>query len=448
MEIRQEIKNAIRECGYETLTPVQEAVIPLYEDTKDISVQASTGSGKTAAYLIPLLNRIDKNDAGIRALIISPTRELAMQIRDVTASLSVYTGIRHACIIGGMDQRKQENTLKGHPQILICTPGRLLDLIRQDRVDLSSVLEVVLDEADQLLENGQLSEAHEILKLTPSARVSLYSATMHEKFQEILKEDHHSVVMEEEPALNTSIDACYIRTDNKENTLRQYLKYTDIRSCIVFLNHKNDAAKLAKVLKQAGLLAAPFSSYYDEKKRLRTIRELKEGTVRILISTDAGARGLDIPELSHIIHFDLPLNVDTYIHRSGRTAHQNNTGTSVALLSSEDEATPCGRYILQENREIFLEKKRTYDLTSPIRKEETKTPDVTKILIRAGRKDKIRPKDVIGALCTVYAFEELGALEIQDNYSTVVLLKKEEELSIPDSITIKGKKRKVERAVR
>jgi superfamily II DNA/RNA helicase len=242
--------------------------------------------------------------------------------------------------------------------------------------------------------------------------------------------------------INNAIETYYVKTADKRKELLHLLKTLPITTAIVFTNYKNDANDLANLCQQSHILASAFSSFFEERKRIQILKAFEEGKIRVLIATDAAARGLDITEVSHIIHYDIPMNIETWIHRSGRTAHQGNNGITITIFDEKEPIKEVGQYIL-DNSTFYPERPGSTDLSVPYAKTSVKTTDTMELIIRAGRKDKIRPGDLIGALCTVYKFEEIGVLEIQDTYSTVTILK--QDLStLPASLSIKGRKRKIE----
>ncbi len=434
-----EVSRALQEIGYLPLLPIQKEVIPHIENNEHLFIQAKTGSGKTASYLIPLLSHCK------RSLIIAPTRELALQIETEALRIASYTKIHSACLIGGIDYTKQENRLRAKPELIIATAGRLLDLSSQNKIDFSRLETVVLDEADQIIHTGQYEDVKKVLDqiLQPIQLICL-SATWEERLSQYLPESYVTLQFDEN-RVNEDIVLCHIQTEEKTKTLRKLLQNEPIQKAIIFVNHKSDALYLEKKFLHENILCASFSSAQDENKRIRTIRDFTEGKIRILISTDAGARGLDIPDLSHIIHYDLPFDKETYIHRSGRTAHQQNQGISIAFLNQEEAETETGKYILSQSIPFVFTSKNGNNLTVPLAQTKKKSTNTQTILIRAGRKDKIRRGDIVGSLCAILPFEKIGTIEIQDHYSLVTILDEETTLLQKiNPLTIKGKKRKVE----
>ena len=440
--MKKELIQTLEELGIHELLEIQKKAIPLIEEGKDVFVKSPTGSGKTFAYLIPAIDRIDRNEMYTKVLIIVPTRELALQVADNAKRLSVRTGNHVVTLIGGMDISRQMNALRHRPQILIGTPGRIVDLLHQDCIDLSELSLLIFDEADQIISTGQSEETEEIRNFIPDVQTVCLSATENELTDKLFPGNCEFINMGAQSSINTSIETYYVMTSDRRKELIHLLKTLPITTAIVFTNFKNDANDLSNMCQQNHILASAFSSFFEERKRIQILRQFKEGKIRVLIATDAAARGLDITDVSHIIHYDVPVNTETWIHRSGRTAHQGNEGMTITIFDKDEQPNEVGQYIL-DNSALYTGKSEPQDLSKPYQKEAQKTTDTMELIIRAGRKDKIRPGDLIGALCTVYKFEEIGVLEIQDTYSTVTILKKDLS-SIPASLQIKGRKRKIE----
>ncbi len=444
MQMKNTLQKALTQLGYTSFYPIQEKCFPILDSGKSLYAQAETGSGKTLAYLLPALNNIDESFKDIQVLIIAPTRELALQIGSNVEKLTVFTNIHTVTCIGGIDIRKQENQLRHKPQIAIGTPGRILDLMDQEMIHFDCVKMIILDEADQVIATGQRNETERILT-GHECQMAVFSATLNQDVKSFIPTEQVEEVILNPTKLNHKITSYYYPCDSKFNGLKQILKHTAITSGIIFVNHRSDALDLAKRLQDMHYRAAAFSAQFDERKRISIIKQFKTGQLRLLVATDAAARGLDLPELSHIIHYDIPIDEETYIHRSGRTAHQNNEGITITLIDGKEENEILSNKIQKQSEKYIFDTEVHSDLHKKIVKEKGNTTDVTKILIRAGRKDKIRPGDIIGALCTVLPFEEIGKLEIQDRYSTVVILKKDRNIIKKlDGISIKGKKRKIE----
>ena len=439
--LREEIIQGIRSLGYTSLLPVQQKVIPAVLEGHDCLIQAETGAGKTAAFLIPVLNNTEPFSTYTQALIIAPTRELAVQIYETASKLAAFSKIHVICVIGGMDQAKQENALRNHPDVIIGTPGRLADLVRQDLIDLSHLHYLVIDEADQIVTTGQAQEYAFLRKFMPDVTAICASATMNDAVISYVKEDHLSFVFNESEALNQKISEYYLIAEDKKAALLSVLRHLPITKGIVFANTKTTVSSLSKLLKDNNVLSSSFSSADEEKKRLRTIKAFRNGNIRILCASDAAARGLDIRDVSHIIHFDPPFDAEIYIHRSGRSAHQQNEGMTISLLTQQEADV----FIPSQAQPLVLDTEFINDLSFPLQKKTETDSHSCTILIRAGRKEKIRPGDIAGALSSVLDFKDIGTIEIQDNYSSAVILNHDPSvISLLQSLSVKGKKRKVE----
>lgn len=436
--IPENIMHAIHDAGYHTLRPVQTQCIPLLLEGKSIAVQAHTGSGKTAAFLIPSLSMANEDAQYPEVLILSPTRELALQTGNLAKQFSLYTRIHTAVCIGGIDIEKQINALKMKPALVVGTPGRIVDLLHQNRLDLSKLKLLVMDEADQLISTGQKKETEEILSNIQCPR-ALFSATLKEDVLSFLPKNYEHIVLDEQK-VSDNIKTWYIETEDKQKTVLEVLSHTDIKTCIIFVHYRSTATKLSAFLQKKHILSEAFSSDKEERERIRILKDFEKGMIRVLCATDAAARGLDLTHVSHIIHYDPSIDEETYIHRSGRSGHQGQAGTVISLLTDEDEPQTI-QYIKSETEPFSLSYGNNFDLSKPLEKT-IQERNYTKLLIKAGRSDKLRPKDIIGALCTIIPFEDIGTLEIQDHYSTVIIKKR---ITLQEhSLSIKGKKRKIE----
>lgn len=439
IHLKKELTSVLEDLNWLPLKPVQSETIPRILAGDSLLVQAETGAGKTAAYLLAILEQCRPfKDAGY-ALIIAPTRELALQIRENADLLSSRLSIHTALLIGGVDPDVQEAELKRYPQIIIGTPGRVLYMLENNRLDLSSLKILIADEADLIFATGQMQEFQKILDyIHPSVQTVCFSATISDTVRSFIKAPYQELILDQ-TAVSQRITSFYLITDDPFASLLRILKEQPVENAVVFVNHRSDTEELAAKLKKHGYLAEAFSAYQDEKTRLRMIRRFKTGTIRILTATDAAARGLDIRHLTHSIHYDLPADSDTLIHRSGRSGHQGQTGTSILLIREEETSLPLMREIRQTARPLLEGSGNPYDLTVPMEKEAEPAADVITLRINAGKDDKLRPKDIAGAFSQLLPFEKIGRIVIRDHDSTVILL---EPIDLQE-ITIKGKKRKI-----
>ena len=434
--MNENISKIFETTGFTEMSEVQKQSIPAIAEGKNLFIQAKTGAGKTYAYLIPSVACVDPQSNDTQVLIIAPTRELAVQIGESAERICPHFNVHPVVCIGGLDIDRQINALRHRPHIIIGTPGRLNDLLQQNRIRLNHLRMLIMDEADQIISTGQKEEVLSLLTNVPSGiQMVALSATSHEEVMQFLPDNTEKLILDEN-RVNDRIDVRYVITENRQETLLHLLQHLPITTAIVFTNYKEDANQISELLQNNRILSSAFSSYFEEKKRLSILKQFKEGKIRVLVATDAAARGLDISDVSHIIHYDLPMDVQTFIHRSGRSAHQGDTGMTILMGMDEQQISAYSDTCTP----LSIDETYVCDLSIPYKKQEIQN-NTLKIRIHAGRKEKIRPKDVIGALCTIMDFKDIGTLEIQDTFSSVILLKR--DITLPRRITIKGKSRKL-----
>ncbi len=434
--MNENISKIFETTGFTEMSEVQKQSIPAIAEGKNLFIQAKTGAGKTYAYLIPSVACVDPQSNDTQVLIIAPTRELAVQIGESAERICPHFNVHPVVCIGGLDIERQINALRHRPHIIIGTPGRLNDLLQQERIRLNQLRMMIMDEADQIISTGQKEEVLSLLTNVPSGiQMVALSATSHEEVMQFLPDNTEKLILDEN-RVNDRIDVRYVITENRQETLLHLLQHLPITTAIVFSNYKEDANQISELLQNNNILCSAFSSYFEEKKRLSILKQFKEGKIRVLVATDAAARGLDISDVSHIIHYDLPMDVQTFIHRSGRSAHQGDTGMTILMGMDEQQISAYSDTCTP----LSIDETYVCDLSIPYKKQEIQN-NTLKIRIHAGRKDKIRPRDVIGALCTIMDFNDIGTLEIQDTFSSVILLKR--DITLPQRITIKGKSRKL-----
>ena len=437
--IRPELQETMNHLGYGSLTPVQKESIPLFLEGHDLYVQAGTGAGKTAAFLLPILNQLTPLERKTRALIIAPTRELAFQIKTLSDSFSSYLKIRTACMIGGKKYEHQVNMLRHHPEIITGTAGRLLDLIRQGLIGMDDLKWVVLDEADMLLSLGQRQEVSAIIESLPAGiQTVMYSATMDESLTSLFPGEYRSVVINE-TEVNPHIKQYYIRTDNIYEDLALNLRGLPF-GCIVFFNRQSDCAKAVKILHFNSITAEEYHAGLKQSKREQIIQSFSDRELGIVCATDAAARGLDLPNVGLVVHCGLPFDRETYIHRCGRAAHQGGTAYSILLLNEEEAQSEKGQLLISGCEKLASLSEMDLDPDLPVFQPESALPDFHMYSISAGKRDHIRKADIVGALCELIPFEEIGTIFIDDNYTDVQILS---EKTLPAQIKIKGKIRKI-----
>lgn len=344
------ILKAIEAEGYSHPTPIQEKSIPVLLKGKDLLGCAQTGTGKTAAFAIPILQHIynnqqrSKGKRKIRALIVTPTRELAIQIADSFTTYGKHTGIRNAVIFGGVKQLAQTQSLKQGVEILVATPGRLLDLMGQGYISLKDIQYSVLDEADRMLDMGFIHDIRKIIAELPSSRQSLFfSATMPPDIvklsQKILgNPEKVSVKPEQTTAEKVDQSLYFVSKKDKPKLLLTLLKEENIVSVLIFSRTKHGANKIVKILGKASIVSEAIHSNKSQGARQRALTNFKSGRTKVLIATDIAARGIDVDDLSHVINFDLPNIPETYVHRIGRTGRAGASGIAISFCDMEERA--------------------------------------------------------------------------------------------------------------
>ncbi len=341
------LRRALRDVGYIKPTPIQLQAIPHLLQGKDLLGIAQTGTGKTAAFALPLLQRLDDENSPARprrprSLVLAPTRELALQIHEELTGLGRYTGLRHAFIIGGVGQNPQVRALAQGLDVLVATPGRLLDLAAQRHLDLSEVSVLVLDEADRLLDMGFVRDVKRIVAQTPKTRQSLlFSATMPQEVVTLAREildDPIRVDVSPQQITVKEIDQRVVMVGNgdKQRMLEHLLRDDEVSRAIVFTRTKHGANKVARKLEGAGIGAEAIHGNKSQNARQRALRNFKNGDAWVLVATDIAARGIDIDAVSHVFNYELPHEPESYVHRIGRTGRAGATGAAWSLVDPSE----------------------------------------------------------------------------------------------------------------
>ena len=348
LDLIDPILKALVTEGYTTPTPIQAQSIPLILEERDLLGCAQTGTGKTAAFAIPILQLLYKNKTEergphkIKVLILTPTRELAIQIDESFAAYGKHTGLSHTVIFGGVSQLHQTNILRRGVDILVATPGRLLDLISQGFIDLKFLKIFVLDEADRMLDMGFIHDVKRIITKLPAKRQTLFfSATMPPEIQKLANVLLTNPAYVEVTPASSTVDAIeqslyHVDKQNKPGLLLYLLKDKDIVTALVFTRTKHGADKVVKFLHKNEISAAAIHGNKSQNARQHALSNFKGGNLRVLVATDIAARGIDIDDLSHVINFELPNVPETYVHRIGRTGRAGNTGIAISFCDAEE----------------------------------------------------------------------------------------------------------------
>lgn len=340
--LEPKVLRAITEMGFEESTPIQEKTIPLALEGRDLIGQAQTGTGKTAAFSIPVINKINVTEEKIVALVMCPTRELAIQVAEEISKLGRFKGIRSLPIYGGQDIVKQIRALKKRPQIIIGTPGRLLDHINRKTIRLDDVATVVLDEADEMLDMGFMEDIQSILSLVPeNHHTMLFSATMPPNIQRLgsqfLKNPEHVSVIPKQVSAPL-IQQCYIEVQEKVkfDALSRLIDMEAPELAIVFGRTKRRVDELSEALQKRGYSAEGLHGDLSQNQRDHVMRKFRDGSIDVLVATDVAARGLDVSGVTHVINFDLPQDPESYVHRIGRTGRAGKEGTAYTFVTPRE----------------------------------------------------------------------------------------------------------------
>ena len=340
--LSEPVRAAVRDMGFVTATPIQAQAIPPALDGRDVIGQAHTGSGKTAAFGIPMVERLDPEGPATQALVLCPTRELAVQVQEELARLGSHRGIRSVALYGGESYKRQLDALKQHPHVVVATPGRLLDHCNRRAVRLDGVRIAVLDEADRMLDMGFAPDVERILRQVPQQRQTLlFSATVqdwvHRLAQRYMREPV-SVSFSSRPEVAPNVRQLYLQTTwaDKVDVLARILDQRDVSMALIFVETKRNADILQVQLTRRGYDVAHLHGDLSQRDRDKSMARFKDSHVKYLIATNVAARGLDIDDISHVINYDVPLSPEEYLHRVGRTARAGREGVAVTLITPSE----------------------------------------------------------------------------------------------------------------
>jgi len=346
LNLAPEILRAIAEAGYTEPTPIQTQAIPQILANHDLIGIAQTGTGKTAAFTLPILTKLAATAGqgrGTRVLVLAPTRELAAQIEENVRTYAKHLPLRMATVFGGVGETAQINALRSGLDIIIATPGRLLDLMGRRFADFSGVQFLVLDEADRMLDMGFLPDMRRIVRDLPKQRQTLlFSATLSPEIERLTHEFQHSpklvqIGRRSNPAETVTQFVYEVPRSRKVPLLAHLLREPDMNMVLVFVRMKHAADRLARQLEQHGINCATLHSNRSQAQRLRALRDFKSGAVRVLVATDIAARGIDVDGISHVVNFDFPMHAEDYVHRIGRTGRAQAIGDAISFVTPEDQ---------------------------------------------------------------------------------------------------------------
>jgi ATP-dependent RNA helicase RhlE len=343
------IFKAIEEAGYTEPTPIQAAAIPQVLAGRDVIGIAQTGTGKTAAFVLPILTKLvqsagDGKRRGMRALIVAPTRELVVQIEENVRAYAKHLPLRMATVFGGVSERPQIEALRSGVELVVATPGRLIDLMGQRHTNFSGVEFLVLDEADRMLDMGFLPPIRQIVRALPARRQTLmFSASLSREIEALTHEFQHAPKMIEigrraNPAETVTQFVFEISMHLKSALLQYLLADAEFDTVLVFTRTKHGADRVARRLESSGIKVGTIHSNRSQNQRLRALKDFKSGAVRVLVATDVAARGIDVDGISHVVNYDFPMHPEDYVHRIGRTGRAHAVGDAISFVTPEDHA--------------------------------------------------------------------------------------------------------------
>lgn len=441
MKQSERIIQALSNLKIDTLNPMQEAAIDAWKEGKDLILLSPTGSGKTLAYLLPLLETLKPDVNGVQAVVLVPSRELALQIDQVFKSMN--TPYKAMSCYGGRPAMEEHRTMKGmEPSIIIGTPGRMNDHLSKQNFDASTVKTLVIDEFDKCLEFGFQEEMATVIGQLPKLeRRYLLSATESEEIPQFTGMNRTTRLnfLDTEEELSERIHIYKVMSPIKDKleTLYKLLCTLGSESTLVFCNHRESVDRVGKYLQSQKLPCGIFHGGMEQEDRERSLYKFRNGSCHVLISTDLAARGLDIPDIDHIVHYHMPIQEDGYIHRNGRTARWEAEGNSYIILHGE-ETLPA---YVSEEPEIF---------ELPEQTPKPSQPEFVTLYIGKGKKDKINKIDIVGFLSKKgnLGKEEIGRIDVKDHYAFAAVSRKKvkQTLQLIRNEKIKGVKTRIEEA--
>lgn len=421
-QLADRVLDALPKIGFKKPTPVQELVIPLMMQKRNVVVEAATGTGKTAAYALPLLSRIDYTKRSTQVLILAPSRELALQVEAAFLSFTTNDRLRIAAVYGGMSLAESEKKIKSSPHVMIAVPGRLKDVLRGGKVDYfwRDIKYLVIDEADKLLELG----FQDILdKLVSNVRnyvqVALFSATISEDVEMLIRERFHPLqivrLSPQEALKNITFNYVVVDQGQKQRYLAGLIQAEKVKQALIFTPKRDEVYDVANFLRSMGFKAEAYHGLLDQVERVAIMKRFKRRQVNFLVATDLAARGIDVVNLPAVINYAFPDEMEVYLHRCGRTGRAGKKGTVYNLVASKKEEILVESYHSQLS--IAL---KGYSI-QPVRKEQIKNVEnkIVKVHINRGKRDKVGAGDIVGYLvnsCGVDA-SQVGTIAVYDTYA-------------------------------
>ena len=419
-DFHADLAKGVKIAGFKEPSPIQEMAIPIIANGSDMVGQAHTGTGKTAAFGLPMMDKLAKGEIE-RALVITPTRELATQVADELYHLGRFAGIRTLTVYGGVGYGRQIALIHKGVQIVVATPGRLKDLYKKGKIDVFNPEIVVLDEADEMLDMGFLEEIKEIFEYIPQNRQTLlFSATMPEPIKElasnILYQPEYISVVGDEETTNNIIDQRYymIHEHQRDEAIVKLLETEKTNKCIIFCRMKREVDRLTEHLQALGFNASGLHGDLEQMDREVVIKAYRRGETKIMVATDVAARGLDVKDVTHVFNYHIPFDPQSYVHRIGRTGRADAKGTAISLYGPRD-SEKCA-YITSTARKGEMKDLRVDTTFKMVSEYDT-------LCINGGKKTKLRAGDILGTLCKEIGIDPkmIGKINITDTKSYVAL---------------------------
>lgn len=471
MNLSEEILKALKNLGFEKPSEVQQEVIPYILDKKDLVVKSQTGSGKTASFGIPLCELVNVEENKVKALILVPTRELAIQVKEDISNIGRLKKVRCAAIFGKQPFNEQIRELKQRVHIVCGTPGRVIDHIERGNLDINDIDFVIIDEADKMLNMGFIDQITDVLdKLPQSKNTALFSATIPKEIEGLYSNymNNPAVLNIKSKVFNRDkISEKYLNVDREEKfkyLLKSLYAFTD-ESAIIFCNTKDSVRNLSSLLKKEKISVKELHGDMDQKDRLATMENFKNKEFKVLVATDVAARGIHINHITNVFNYEVPMEKESYVHRIGRSGRGDKKGLAISLVSKgerrflneieeyinysiEEANLPEYEEIIEGRKRFFESQKNDYNNKTNVKKNIHN--EVTKIHITAGKKKKIRNIDIVGAFSNLEELtgEDIGIIDVQDGHSFVDILNGKGNLILKryKEIRLKGKVAKLSKA--
>lgn len=467
LNISQNVLDTLVKLHYEKMTPIQSQVIPLLLKDNDVLAQAETGSGKTAAFVIPIVEHCILDEHSIQALILTPTRELAIQVQEDCANIGAYKRLRSYAIYGKSSYQYQKEALKQRIHIVVGTPGRILDHLKNGTIDLSKIRHLVIDEADEMLKLGLLETLTQIMNYLPSCNISLFSATLQEHIQTFANTYMHqpkTIKLSNERNVKKTMDhyGYYVNQNQKDEFILKLLCHHQPQACMIFTRTQEEVESLTSYLYDHHILVDMIHGGMLQEDRIENMEDFKRGKLRVLVSTDVSSRGIDVEKVDFILNYNVPAQSEAYIHRIGRSARQQESGCAITLVDEQEQwrLDKLNEYLqepllMKEPSSILnqiISKERLATLSKPLVLKEKKGKDIhahtMKLYLNIGKAKKIRAGDIVGAICEIEGLqgEDIGVIAIQEHQSYVDILNGKGPIVLQHLKRIKKKNVKVEKA--